>query len=45
MAKAKKENQGMPRNRRNMAKNLKRILENEKVLKKFKEEHEASKNI
>jgi hypothetical protein len=41
VARAKKEKPGMPRNRRNLAKNLKRILENEKVLKKLKAENEA----
>jgi len=41
VARAKKEKQGMPRNRRTMAKNLKRILKNEAILKKLKAEYET----
>jgi len=41
VARAKKEKPGMPRNRRNLAKNLKRIQHNEEILKKIKAENET----
>jgi hypothetical protein len=41
MAKARKEGQGRPRNRRNLAKNLKRIQETERKIK----QHETPTDI
>ena len=41
MAKARKIKQGKPRNRKNLAKNAKRIAHNERHLKKLKSENET----